>query len=127
MSAFVALSLSRSRLTSFSLIALHSCSSFATEDDLSITTLSSSQMQAAASPQSAYALNPQNAGFVATHMYGSDNSSFGPIYHHHHHHNAHPHGNSPYKVPTATTAPNVYGSHYQGFYGQMARVDYIPR
>lgn len=84
----------------------------------------------AASPQSSYALNPQNAGFVATHMYGTESSSFGPIYHHHHHHNAHPYA-STYKVPTAAAAAtNVYGSHYQGFYshqGQMARVDYIPR
>lgn len=59
--------------------------------------------------------------------YGTENSNFGPIYHHHH--NAHPYANpyDKYKVPTPTT-PNVYGSHYQGFYGhQMTRVDYIPR
>ncbi|KAG5670462.1 hypothetical protein PVAND_000725 [Polypedilum vanderplanki] len=94
------------------------------KNDLSITP---SQMQTT-SPQSAYVLNPQNAGFVATHMYGTENSNFGPIYHHHHHHNAHPYAStSPYKVPTAATATNVYGSHYQGFYNQMTRVDYIPR
>lgn len=59
--------------------------------------------------------------------YGAENN-FGAIYHTHHnaHHAYH---TSPYhKVATAPpTAANVYGSHYQGFYGQMTRVDYIPR
>lgn len=61
--------------------------------------------------------------------YGSENSNFGPIYHHHHHNTHHAYANpyEKYKVPT-TPATNVYGSHYQGFYGhQMTRVDYIPR
>lgn len=105
---------------------------FSIEDDLSITTLTSSQIQTT-SPQPAsaatYALNPQNSNFVATHMlgqnYGAENN-FGAIYHHNAHHAYH---TSPYhKVATAPpTAANVYGSHYQGFYGQMTRVDYIPR
>ncbi|XP_070507621.1 T-box transcription factor TBX10 isoform X2 [Chironomus tepperi] len=105
-------------------------SSNSKKDDLSITSLTSSQLQTT-SPQPTYAINPQNSNFVATHMlgqtYGTDNSNFGPIYHHHH--NAHPYANpyDKYKVPAPTT-PNVYGSHYQGFYGhQMTRVDYIPR
>lgn len=98
-------------------------SNISIEDDL---TALSVQMQTS-SPQPTYSINAQNSSFVATHMYGTENSNFGPIYHHHHHHNTHPYAGNPYKVPTAATTPNVYGS-YQGFYGhQMARVDYIPR
>lgn len=59
--------------------------------------------------------------------YGAENSNFGAIYHHHNSHHAY--HTSPYhKVAAAPPTPNVYGSHYQGFYGhQMTRVDYIPR
>lgn len=102
-----------------------------TEDDLSITTLTSQIQTSSPQPATAptYAINPQNTNFVATHMlgqgYGTENSNFGAIYHHNPHHAYH---TSPYhKVATAPPTPaNVYGS-YQGFYGQMARVDYIPR
>lgn len=94
-------------------------------------------------------MNTQNASFVTSHLlgqtYASENSNFGPIYHHHAHHNtltattAHPGSyTTPYDKYKMSTSPhhtaNPYGSPYQGFYGhpQMVRqtsgcIDYIPR
>ena len=72
--------------------------------------------------------------------YATDNSNFGPIYHHHPHHNTMNNTtnySSPYdKYKMSTSphhAPNPYSGHYQGFYNhhQMVRqtgcIDYIPR
>lgn len=105
--------------------------SFIAEDDLGIASLTSSHIQTT-SPQPAYGLNSQTSNFVASHMlgqsYATENSNFGPIYHHHntHHHAGLPYSYEKYKMPASPSA-NVY-QHYQGFYGhQIRQVEYIPR
>lgn len=97
--------------------------------------MASSHIQTSPQPASTatYAINPTtNSSFVTTHMlgqgYGTESSNFGAIYHH----NPHAYHTSPYHkvAPAPPTAANVYGNHYQGFYGHqnlMTRVDYIPR
>lgn len=101
------------------------------EDDLGIASLTTSHIQTS-SPQPAYALNTQTPNFVTSHMlgqsYATENSNFGPMYHHHnsHHHAGLPYSYEKYKMP-ASPSTNVY-PHYQGFYGhQIRQVEYIPR